>query len=116
MILHVAVRNGTVGGQVFNLGGTRERGCCQWPQIRPNLVCIWGHFTYAHALRPDQFGRRAAAKLLTKDEAKRIAAKFRQAAGIGPPNRIRASSDVCYCEQTFLGRTDVRFWHKADIR
>jgi hypothetical protein len=31
------------------------------------------------------------------------------------PTEIRASSDVCYCEQTFLGRTDVRFWHKADM-
>ncbi len=44
----------------------------------------------------------------------KFAAKFRQAAGSGPPNLIRVSSDSRYCEQTFLDRSAIRFWHKAD--
>jgi hypothetical protein len=98
-ILHVAARNGTVGGPVFNWAVPVNAGAVSGPRsVRPNLMLYLG--PHISALCPDRFGRRA----LTKDETKRIAAKFRQAAGIGPPNLIRASSDVRYCEQTFVSR------------
>jgi hypothetical protein len=47
----------------------------------------------------EETGRRSAAKLLSKDEARRIAVNCK-AAGATPPNIIRANSDVCYWRQS----------------
>jgi hypothetical protein len=105
-ILHVAARNGTVGGLVFNWAVPVNAGAVSGP--RSVLTSCVSGATYLCAMprpiRTASGGEIAHQKLLTKDEANRIAAKFRQAAGIGPPNLIRASSDVRSCEQTFVSR------------